>query len=542
MASTVLRYGPFEPDKPTLASGAAAVITNAIPGPNGYTPIRRVVPYTQELPGPALGATFATSSTGTAFGFAGTTEGLFSLSGATAFWEDVSRTAAYDTGPDERWRFAQFGDLMVGSNFSDDMQSFNLASGARFADLTPVAPLAPRARYLAVVRTFLMVGYTFDAVDGLKPGRIWWSASNAPNQWPTPNTAAAIQVLSTFQDMQADLGEVRGLVSALTSGDVSIFLERGIVNGVFTADPDLVFSFDAVEGGRGLAAPDGLIQIGGLVYYIGEDGFYRFDGIQSAPIGSQRVNDFFFRTADPNRIRLTRGFADPFRTILYWWFVSVNSVDGTLDQALAYNWELDEWGFVDGQRIECFARTISPGFTLDDVAQIAPTLDLLPGSLDDRIYAGGGLPSLGAFTTDHKLGTFSGPTLPAILDTEEKQLAADRRTYIQSARPYIDGAPSTVQALTRDLGTSQPLAGPKVPTSQDGAALLRSTARFQRFRTELAEGAEWTAAQALELVHEDAGHRRPTPKNAADFPSDLLEDERGQLVTDFDGAKIRVAA
>ncbi len=540
MVATTIRFGPFEPDKPTLASAASAVITNAIPNANGYLPIRRVVPYSQELPGPALGASFATSSTGTSFGFAGTADSLLSLSGASAAWQDVGRTAGYDAGPDERWRFTQFGDLLIATNFTDPIQSFNMASGARFGDLTPVAPLAPRARFVAVVRTFLFTAYTFDAVDGLKTGRVWWSASNAPNQFPTPNTATAIQLLSTFQDMQADLGEVRGLVSALTSGDVSIFLERGIVNGIFTADPDLVFSFDAVEGGRGLAAPDSLVQIAGRVFSLAEDGFYVFDGIQSQTIGSQRVNDFFFRTADPNRIRQMRGFADPFRPIIFWWFVSVNSTDGVLDQALAYNWELNEWGFVDGQRIECFARTISPGFTLDDVAKIAPTLDLLPGSLDDRLYAGGGLPSLGAFTTDHKLGTFSGDTLPATLDTEERQLTDDRRTYVGQVRPYVDGGPTKVQAITRELGSSLPVFGPLTPSSADGAALVRATGRFHRFRCRIEEGANWTSAQAVEIVYEEAGHRRPTPDVPADLVSDLLTDERGQPLTDFDGVKLRV--
>lgn len=542
MVAETIRLGPFEPDKPTLASGGSSVITNAIPSANGYRPVRRLVPYTQALPGPALGAAFATSSTGTSFGFAGTSDSLLSLSGATAVWQDVSRTAGYETDDGERWRFVQFGDLAIGTNFSDPLQSFDLAGGARFGDLTPIAPLAPRARFIAGVRTFVMVAYTFDALDGLKPGRVWWSASNRPAEWPTPGSPEAAQLLSTFQDMPGDLGEVRGLASGLTSGDVSVFLERGIVNGIFTADPDLVFSFDAVEGARGLAAPDSLVQVGGQLMGLFEDGFYRFDGITATPIGTERVNDFFFRSADPNRLRDVRGFADPFRTIVFWWFVSVNSTDGVLDQALTYDWHMNEWGVIDGQRIECFARAISPGFQLADISLITATLDLLPGSLDDRTYAGGGLPSLGAFDTDHKLGTFSGPTLPATLDTEERQLNDDRRTYVGSARPYVDGAPATVQAIVRDLGTGQPIFGPQVAVSADGAALVRSTGRFQRMRVRIAEGVDWTAAQAVELVHEPAGHRRPTPQVLADLPSDLILDERGQLVTDFDGTKLRVAA
>ena len=67
-----------------------------------------------------------------------------------------------------------FGDQVIATNGVDPIQSLTLGD-ANFADLQPGAvgpPIvgeAPRAKYLAVVKDFLMVGNTVDDVDGPRP-------------------------------------------------------------------------------------------------------------------------------------------------------------------------------------------------------------------------------------------------------------------------------------------------------------------------------------------------------------------------------------
>jgi hypothetical protein len=129
-----------------------------------------------------------------------------------------------------------------------------------------------------------VVGNTTDGTFGPQPQRVWWPAIDDPTNWPTPGTSAAAAVQSDYQDLVGDAGWVQGIVGNLGTADGAVFQERAVIRMQYVGPP-AIFAFSTAEGVRGTPAPGSLVQVGNLVYYLGEDGFYVFDGSQSMPIG-----------------------------------------------------------------------------------------------------------------------------------------------------------------------------------------------------------------------------------------------------------------
>ena len=86
---------------------------------------------------------------------------------------------------------------------------------------------APKAKTMAVIKDFVMVGDTNDGTDGDQPNRVWWPAINDPTNWPTPGSSSAAQVQSDYQNLPGT-GRVQKVAPAIGGADGAVFCERGI--------------------------------------------------------------------------------------------------------------------------------------------------------------------------------------------------------------------------------------------------------------------------------------------------------------------------
>ena len=133
---------------------------------------------------------------------------------------------------------------------------------------------------------------------------------------------------------------VTGLVSNLGGADGAVFFERGVQRMIYQGPP-AIFGFYPAEGVRGCNASNSIVQVGPVVYYLGEDGFYVFDGTSSQPIGAQRVDKWFFGNVDQTHIDKVIGAVDAINKIVFWVYPSIGSTDGVCDQVLLYNWAIN---------------------------------------------------------------------------------------------------------------------------------------------------------------------------------------------------------
>jgi hypothetical protein len=132
------------------------------------------------------------------------------------------------------------------------------------------------------VGDILTVAYTQAA-----PYRVWWSAIGDPTNWPIPLTANAIAFQSGYQDLNAAQGPVMAIAGYPLYG--LIFQLTGITRANYVGG-NVVFSFGLYSQNRGLIAHGAWIQVGTLVYFLSQDGWFVTDGNSISPIGTDQNN------------------------------------------------------------------------------------------------------------------------------------------------------------------------------------------------------------------------------------------------------------
>ncbi len=379
------------------------------------------------------------------------------------------------------------------------------AGGGTGGAIVPtIATVAPRCKYAAIVRNFLVGANTNDPAFGAQPQRVWWSALNDPTDWPTPGTAAAAAVQSSYNDLLGAGGWIQGIVGNLGAADGAVFMERAIWRMVY-AGPPAVFYFFAAEGSRGTPSPGSIVQVGPLVYYLGRDGFYVFDGATSRPIGVNKVDKYFYANVDQNNMDRVVGTFDPVNKLVIWAWPDTAAVNGTPNHLLIYNWQLDRWSIAD-LTAEFLATLMSFGYTLDSMASLGTLDSLPPFPFDSRAWTGG-RDVLAAFDTGHRLNFFNGANLAATIDTTELQPFPGQRAQLSNARPLVDGGVPSVAIGIRNRLVDQPTFGSAVAINGIGSAPQRANARYMRGEITVPAGAAWTHCQGLEIDATPAGAR-----------------------------------
>lgn len=570
----VLAVTEYTPDMPEFNNPGSNTYLNCLPRtPQSYGPFSSLSSLGGAITNTCLGAIAAEDGGGNNYVFCGDTTDLFEYNSSSLTPSNVSKTAGgYTLSTGERWRFTQFGQRIVATDFDDPLQSFIIGTSTKFSDLanggitgltlvpgsgytngtyaltvsnagsgtgfagtvtvaggvlssaaitsigksypqtatiavpgsagagtggtiTPIiAAIAPQARYAAIIRNFLVLANTFDGTSGNQPQRVWWSGLNDPTNWPTPGTNTAAQFQSSFNDLFGDGGFCMGVVGNLGNADGAIFQERAVYRVMYEGPPG-TFSFTAAEGVRGTPAPNSLIHFGNYVYYLGQDGFYRFDGSTSVPIGANKVDKTFYAMVDQNHMERIDGCVDPSNKLVYWAFPSVSNINGNPDYIIAYNWNLDRWSLIN-VTCETIFYSLSFGFTLDNMP--GGTLDQIVPSLDSRVWTGGSL-ILSGFDSSHKLAYFNGPSLAPTFDTSETEPYPGSLTFVQNTRPLIDGGSPLVALAARNTLQSSSVFGLPVAQNSFGTCPGTINGRYVKAEVTLAAGSQWQHFQGVEL-------------------------------------------
>lgn len=487
-------FGEWLPDLPSYANPGATVANNVIPLGISYGQFLGQTVYSNALDARCQGAISTKDASGNTVNFAGNASKLYKS--AAAVYSDVSLAGGYTTNPEENWHFTRFGDRLIATNFAENPQSFTLSSSANFANLTT----AIKARYCATIRDFLVLGNTYDAVDGNVPHRVRWSAIGDPTDF---TVSASTQ--SDFDDRNPSYGHVRQIIGG-ESGVV--FQERAICRMTYVGSP-VIWQFDEVEIGKGTQASYAAIKVGNIIPYLGIDGFYVFDGSQSVAIGSNKVDRTFFSELDASYLSRIYAVADFDRQIVYWLYPATGHSSGNGNKILAYNYSPNasmRWASASDLNLEFMYASISEGYTLDSLDSLSGSLDALPFSLDSRVYKGENY-LLSGFDSNHKQVNFDGSAMTAMLETQEVQLFPSKRSYISRIRPLVDGSGTvTAQMGTRNLQSESVTYGSSASVGANGDCPVRSNARYQRVRVNISGG--FTHAQGVEVVEASSAGSR----------------------------------
>jgi hypothetical protein len=446
----------------------------------------------------------------------------------------------------DKWNFIQFGNTILAANNENKIQSFALGTSSYFGDVSPNAPIA---EYITAVRDFVV---SSNIGTGTYPSRVQWSDINDETDWISGATSQ-----SDYQDLP-DGGNIQNI----TGGEFGlVLLERAIVRMTYIGSP-FFFQFDTIARGIGCIEGNSVTQYANITYFLGDDGFYSCDGSTITPIGTQKVDKWFYSNANPALFAKMSASVDPVRKIVVWNFINIFGGNSLL----IYNWQINKWSYAETD-VDYIANTASAGTTLEGldsnynvtagsfvvgksytITAVGSTnfvsigaaeskvgvkftatgigsgtgtaVDLeasraagramdntdgsvnLTSSLDSGLWAGGKL--LFAGVRDDKIITFTGANATAQIETGD--IGSEATSVITLARPIVDNGSANVAIASRTLLNQVPQLGSYTPADSENRVSLRSSGKYHRLSI-IPTGDQWSNAIAIDLDITQQGTR-----------------------------------
>jgi len=392
-----------------------------------------------------------------------------------------STVNGYDTLSGNIFRFTKFGNRIIGTNFTERLQSYVADASNSFKNLSDTAPVA---KFITVVRDFVVCAH-IDA-GNILPYRVQWSGFNDETTWASSQITQA-----DYQDIM-DGGHITGI----RGGEFGLILmEKAIHRMVYVGTP-YIFQFDNISRGKGCIAPGSVCQYEGLTFFLSDDGFYMCDGQQVVPIGAEKVDRFFFNDADLDLSTMSSA-ADPVRKLVMW-----NYKDKFANRKMiVYSIITKKWSYMDATS-DYISDASTASVTLKQLDSVSSSIDALTVPLDSALYFGGKF-FLGG-TDGTKVVTFNGLPKAAVIETGD--ISTGNMSLVTLARPQVDNGSATVAIASRSLLSQGVDFGNDTAASTDNRVSLRGSGRYHRLRVK-PTGDNWNMAVAVDVDITPMGDR-----------------------------------
>ncbi len=453
---------------------------NVVPGgAAGFKPLRGLVAVTDAMNKRVRGARVIRRNNNTLTTIAGTETKLYKLSSSLT-WTDIS-DAAYNTAiADGIWSICQFGTIAIMTNLGDNVKKYDTATAP--ATVSDLLGTPPRARFAAVVKNQVFLAHLSTDEAGYH-----FSGFNNCEQW-----TAGVNLSDTGTLPEG--GRIMGMIG----GEVGYMFQERMTRAAVEApgSPD-IFQIRVVSEDRGLAAWQGIAQVGNAAWMLAHDGFFLFNRGQYQPIGNLKVDEWFYENAHPAYVTRTVCGVDPKKKLVFWAFISneissAASIDESIcDKVLIYHWVLDQWAWAEVD-ISCFIDIANQGTGLDSLDPFG-TMETLPVTLDSPIWNADNISSVvGVFDESFKLAYFQGDYLEANLQWKNIHFFAPKRQLFRSAWPICDAADIQAAISGRELLSASESFGSYKSIEADGRIPLDHSARTHDIKFKIPAASSWS--------------------------------------------------
>ena len=486
-----LPFGEWLPDLPDHVNPGATQARNVFPAVNSYRPFQNIAATTSNgTTARCQGGKAFKSDGGVVSIFAGDATKLYKIT-SNAFVDESGGTT-FSFPAESYWDFVRFGEVIVAFNGDDAAQAWTLDSSTDFAALAGSPPVF---RHAAVVGNFLVTGFQPTAQN-----KVQWSSFNTPTAWVAGVNQSDSEVLPEG-----------GVITGITGGQHGLIFQEDRITRMDYRGGNVVFSFRRIEDNRGAVQGKNIIQVGNLVYYLSEDGFYVTDGSSSKPIGANKVDRFFYNDLKFTLRERVRASYDHENKLVMWSYPSATGNNSGIhnDKILIFHIASNRWSIVELEH-EVIIDYLSPGFTLEELDDYPTSgtddLDAITVSLDSAVFIGG-LRTLGAVDTNHKLGSFGGDALEAEIGTAEQEFAKNSRSLVTNVRPIVDttAATGTLSFRNRVADTASNTAASSIHAT--GTMPFHKSARYFKFNLTIPAATTWSDAQGIDIEAIKEGYR-----------------------------------
>jgi hypothetical protein len=391
------------------------------------------------LPEPALSAATVTLLNGETRTLVGTSVGLYELTATT--WDNVGTYTSAGA-----WSFTQFGNTTLAANGIDKVQA-SAGVGGAFANISS----SPISSIVEVSGGFALAFHE----DG-------WACSALYDHtdW-TPNI--------TTQAANGRLLDTSGAITAAKrqSSGVVVYKAKSMYYGQYVGG-DVIWSWSTLNSAVGCVGKDAIIDANGVHFFVGEDDIYSYDGSSPRSISGAIREWFFGAELNVNYAYKIQAAYDRINNLVWFWYPSNASSDGTLNKAIVYNLYTSQWGVV-AQSAQAVLNLIDRGVTLDELGKW--TFDTLPAvEMSSPFWLGGNRGTVAIVGMDSALATMTGASSAANLTVGDfgditQFTTIKRLTPLFSTNPTAcEGLHQHKQSLGGELinGATQPWLNEKI--------------------------------------------------------------------------------
>lgn len=396
----------------TLKAGGLQVCKNVMPVNRYYEPCKDKKTYNSTaLTGTILNGIYTQDTDGQYYNFVGTSSKLYRFDKASV--TNVTRATGGDYNS-TFWNFAEYGNWLIATNYSDVPQ---ILKGYTSTNFQALGGSPPRAKFCVMNNTHLVLGFLNDGT--VYPKKLQWSARENPEDW----TASLITGAGS-QNLPDIIGSITGIG---TFGENFIVASENSISIAYFTGTKTTFEFqiNAVKN-IGCFYPQSFISIGSAVFFWGKNSIYMFDG-QIKDIGSFLRNTVLnnINIQYSHRITVTHNKE---KKLIIWAYPTTSST-GSPDRLLFYNYEEDKWAYAD-MTVDSVFMGASGGIFWDDVNILWDDANIL---WDSNYWMNNNIvPMVG--DTDGLIKTLDGNPLTAEIETGE---LVSEPSIMMVSRAYI---------------------------------------------------------------------------------------------------------
>lgn len=226
--------------------------------------------------------------------------------------------------PPSTWHLDTWGEYLVGCSDADGRLFEWTLTGSPAAPIAN-APVNCRGLIVTEERHLVALGPNNNV------RRVAWSDKEDNTVWtPTAENEAGGFELQTHTAIQCAC-RVRAQVLILTQSDAHVLL--------YVGDP-FTYGRERVGVGCGIISKHALISVESRAFWMGESGFWEFDGATTKPLACE-VSDFVFKNMSPiQKTKVTSGH-NPLFGEVWWFYPSTDAIEN--DRYVVYNYRENHW-------------------------------------------------------------------------------------------------------------------------------------------------------------------------------------------------------
>jgi hypothetical protein len=317
----------------------------------------------------------------------------------------------------------------------------------------------------------------FDYNDGVNVFHDgWWCSGLYDHTTWTPSVST--------QAANGRLLETQGKITAARAlgSSIIVYKDKSIYLGQYVGPP-IIWAWQLIAIDSGAFSQEAVVSVSGVHYYMGRNGLFMYDGSRPVPLGAVELREWLKANLNQDYVANVKAAYDSKKSLIYWFYPSINSSSGACDEGIVYNTITGKFGRIT-LNVQAILDYQTASLTWLQLGSLFATWGGWPSTVSwTSALFYGSLVGLSFISSDKKIYSMTGPALNSNVTTGDFGDDAQYST-LKRVRPRFIEAPDSASLnhyFKANEGDSLQT-GVMVAVFNDGKFDLLKSARFHRVK------------------------------------------------------------